>query len=135
MTTLWAWRHLLNPLGHPGTAWKLWSHKILRWALPLALLLVLAGSALLAPAHPWALALLAGGVAGIMVGGFGWIVAPRDETRSLPRLLAAPAFFLMSNVAVVHALGRALRGGSQSLWEPTRRTVAAPSAGEPASRG
>lgn len=135
MTTLWAWRHLLNPLAHPGTAWKLWSHKILRWALPLALLLVLAGSALLAPAHAWALALLAAGVAGIMVGGFGWIVAPRDETRSLPRLLAAPAFFLMSNVAVVHALGRALRGGSQSLWEPTRRTAAAPPAGEPASRG
>jgi len=120
MSTIWAWRRLLNPMRHPGFAWKLFSHKICRWAFPFALALTLVGLALLAPGHMWALGVL--GVAGLLgvLAVAGWMLS--REGTSLPFVLSIPAFVLMSNVAVVHALGRAVAGGSERLWEPTRRT-------------
>lgn len=119
MATLLAWRHLLNPVRDPAFAWKLWSHKICRWLLPLALLLILMGMAFLAPSHPLALLALVAGAAGMGAAGIGWLLGRED--REVPMLLSAPAFFLMSNLAVVQAAGRALRGGNQRVWEPTRR--------------
>lgn len=32
---MWHYARLLSPLHHPGYAWALWSHKILRWCSPL----------------------------------------------------------------------------------------------------
>jgi len=119
MSTLWAWRHLLNPMQHPVFAWKLFSHKICRWAFPFALTLILAGLAFLAPGHGWALGALAvAGLVGVLAV-VGWTLS--REGKSLPTMLSVPAFVLMSNVAVVHALSRAVAGGSERLWEPTRR--------------
>lgn len=119
MATLGTWRHLLNPFRVPAFAWKLFSHKVCRWATPLALLLVGTGLALLAPTHGWARGVLALAAVVVALGAVGWILSRRD--RPLPRLLAVTAFFVMSNVAVLHALMRALRGGSEPVWEPTRR--------------
>jgi len=132
MTTLWTWRHLLNPVRHPGFAWKLWSHKICRWALPFALLLILAGLALVAREEVLAWIPLAGGLALVLAGAVGWLVGVSGEGRPLPRILSAPAFFLLSNVAVVHALFRAMGSGSQQFWEPTRRTSDNPPSGRSA---
>jgi cellulose synthase/poly-beta-1,6-N-acetylglucosamine synthase-like glycosyltransferase len=124
MTTLWAWRHLMNPLRHPTFAWKLVSHKMCRWLVPVALLMLAGGLAVLAPWHAWAGGTLALGVAGVLVGGLGWWWGARGWT--LPGGMAGPAYFLMSNVAVLHALARATAGGgSERLWEPTRRERAA----------
>ncbi|CAN5705875.1 glycosyltransferase family 2 protein [soil metagenome] len=122
MTTLWTWRRLLNPVRHPGFAWKLWSHKVCRWALPFAILFIFAGLALVALEQALAWIPLAGGLGVVLLGALGWIVGVAGENRRLPRILSAPAFFLMSNVAVVHALFRAVGSGSQQFWEPTRRT-------------
>lgn len=119
MSTLWAWRHLMNPLRHPGFAWKLVSHKACRWALPFALVLMFAGLTILAFGHAWAGWALAGVALGLLLAVLGWILSGGD--RSLPKLLSIPAFLLMSNVAVVRALGRAVAGDSERLWEPTRR--------------
>jgi cellulose synthase/poly-beta-1,6-N-acetylglucosamine synthase-like glycosyltransferase len=119
MSTLWAWRHLMNPLRHPGFSWKLLSHKACRWALPFALALMLAGVAILALEQVWAGWALTGAALGLFLGVSGWILSGTD--RSLPKVLSIPAFLLMSNVAVVQAFGRAVAGGSERLWEPTRR--------------
>ncbi|TVP48875.1 MAG: glycosyltransferase [Gemmatimonadales bacterium] len=123
MTTLWTWRHLLNPLRHPGFAWKLWSHKICRWLLPVAILLIAAGLALVARQEALAWIPLAGGLGLVLAGATGWMVGWAGENGPLPRVLSTPAFFLMSNVAVVHAFFRAMGNGSQQFWEPTRRTT------------
>lgn len=122
MATLRAWRHLMNPLRYPGFAWKLVSHKVCRWLLPLALLLILIGTGLLAPSYLPATMALVVALAILALAGIGWRLG-RDG-RELPRFLSAPAFFLMSNLAVVRAAGRAWRGGNQRVWEPTRREVA-----------
>jgi glycosyltransferase involved in cell wall biosynthesis len=119
MSTLWAWRHLMNPLRHPGFSWKLLSHKACRWALPFALALMLAGLAILALEQVWAGWALTGAALGLFLGVLGWILSGSD--RSLPKVLSIPAFLLMSNLAVVQAFGRAVAGGSERLWEPTRR--------------
>jgi len=43
----WLYPKLLNPFRHPGVAWSLWSHKILRWLSPLFLFIWLFGSVVL----------------------------------------------------------------------------------------
>ena len=119
MAALLAWRHLLNPLRHPRFSWKLFSHKVCRWLLPVALLVILWGVVVLVPSHPSAAIALVAAVVLAAVGAVGWLLGRTG--RPLPRALSGPAFLLMSNLAVLHAMGRALRGGSERLWEPTRR--------------
>ena len=101
----WSRSQLLNPLRHPGYAFALWSHKILRWMSPLFLLLA-TGSALaltftepgivsLMAATPFALLLIMGalGAAGQRLPGAGM------------------AFnFLLANAAFLIGLLRALSG-------------------------
>ena len=120
MSTIWAWKHLMNPVRYPGFAWKLLSHKISRWLLPVALLLVGLGLALLTPSSTLAMWALVACAVAVFLGLIGWRLG-RNERR-LPMLLSVPAFFMMSNVAVIHALVRACGQGSEALWEPTRRS-------------
>jgi cellulose synthase/poly-beta-1,6-N-acetylglucosamine synthase-like glycosyltransferase len=40
----WSYPQLLNPFRHPGIAWALWSHKVLRWLSPVFMLMWLSGS-------------------------------------------------------------------------------------------
>jgi hypothetical protein len=44
----------------------------------------------------------------------------------MPRLLSLPAFGAAGIVAGLHAWVRFLRGSATPVWEPTRRTGAAP---------
>ncbi|TVP48876.1 MAG: glycosyltransferase [Gemmatimonadales bacterium] len=119
MVTLWALRDAMNPLRHPGFAWRLFSHKVVRWLMPLAVALVLAGLGLEAFDHAWALAVLLLVIGGI-AAGMAEILAAGSKAR-LPRALSIPFFFIFSNVAIVHGFFRALTGKSEGTWEPTRR--------------
>lgn len=121
METLYHMRELMNPLRHGAFAWMLLSHKVCRWAAPWAAAIGLIGVVMLAPAHPWALALTALGLVGAALGVIGWML----PGQRLPRLLALPAFLLAGNIAAMHAFLKALRGERAALWEPTRREVAA----------
>lgn len=120
METLFHMRHLLNPVRHGLFAWMLWSHKVCRWASAWSLPLAAAGIALLSLESHWALAAL-----GVLLLGLAWAVAGwrAASRRTLPRLLALPAYMLAGNIAALHALMRALRGDRDSTWEPTRRPV------------
>ncbi|CAN5705798.1 glycosyltransferase family 2 protein [soil metagenome] len=119
MATLWALRAVMHPLRHPGFAWRLFSHKVARWLMPVAVILVLGGLGLEAVDHPWArisLLLIVGGVA----AGMAEIFAAGSKA-GLPRVLSIPFFFIFSNVAIVHGFLRAIAGRSDETWEPTRR--------------
>jgi len=118
LTTLFYKRALLNPARYGLFAWMLFSHKLCRWLVPWASLLVLGSLAALAPAVPWArTALWAAGVLGGL-GGLGWLWT---ETKQMPRWLALPAYLVGGNIAVLRAWLRALGGEVAPVWEPTRR--------------
>jgi glycosyltransferase involved in cell wall biosynthesis len=114
-----AWkRTLLNPWRHGVFAWMLFSHKVCRWLMPWALVLLLAVLGAAARTTAWArVALAAGGVLGALAG-IGWLW---PERKRMPLLLALPAYVVAGNVAVLHAWLRVLAGGRTPLWEPTRR--------------
>lgn len=119
MSTLWALRAVLNPFRHPGFAWRLLSHKVARWFMPVAILLVVGGLGVEALEHGWARVVLVLLVVG-MAAGMAEIYAAGTK-GGLPRALSLPFFFVFSNVAIVHGFLRALAGRSDETWEPTRR--------------
>ena len=117
METLWYKRALLNPFRTGVYAWMLFSHKILRWALPWAAWRRSSRWARSRPLSPVALVLFG---AGVVV-----LASPRgmDSRRSapVPRVFSIPAFVVAGNLAAVVGLLRALRGDEDPTWEPTRR--------------
>lgn len=118
LVTLASKRALLNPLRSGAFAWMLFSHKVCRWLVPWAVLLLLAALGALAWTSGWARAALGGcGVVGVLAG-IGWCW---PEGARTPRLVALPAYLVAGNAAVLHAWLRVLTGRLAPVWEPTRR--------------
>lgn len=108
---------VLNPFRFGRFAFEVWSHKVMRWAVPWFLL-----GALLASA---ALAQQSTGYAALFALQLLLYVLP-PLARLFPRLLAVPAlrlwiFFVEVNAAIVHSTIRAIRGGAPASWEPSKR--------------
>ena len=120
LQTLWWKRRLLNPIRYGSFAWMLWSHKLIRWLVFLTAPLALVGLLMLSPASVvarWAVALA---VVGILLG----VIAMRAPAgRQLPRLITLCGFVLVTHLAGFVAWTKALRGESNSIWEPTRRAA------------
>jgi hypothetical protein len=115
----------LNPFRHGAFAWKLWSHKLCRWALPLAVLPAVLGLGLLASTHAWTLwvLLLIVGMGALSIVAANW---PDDRLIRawLPSgLIIGGLGALSANLAVVHSAWRFVYGHQDHVWEPTRRTV------------
>jgi glycosyltransferase involved in cell wall biosynthesis len=118
IATLVRFRKLLNPVYAGSFAWKLASHKVMRWLAPwwalaagIALATMLArsigGPALLA----FALAACA-----VLAGTAG-------RNNPVSRAFAPLAFAIAGNVAVMSALIAFVRGVNPPVWEPTRRSA------------
>lgn len=118
METLWYMRAVLNPFRFGRYSWMLFSHKVCRWLIPVATLLGGIGVGILGFHHLAAAGLAVLGLVVVALGFVGW---SWPEERSLPRILSIPAFALVSNLAVLHAWVRAIRGDQNPIWEPTRR--------------
>ena len=118
LQTLWFKRQLLNPVSHGAFAWMLFSHKLCRWlvslALPIATVALVIGSI---HSTAWRV-VLAAAVAGTLIGviGMRW---PAGRTE--PRLIRIAGFILASNVAGIVAWAEVLRNRDLAKWEPTRR--------------
>lgn len=116
-TDLWRHRAMLNPLRSGLFGLQLVSHKVMRYAVPLFLIviflssLVLAGGAL---AYRIVFALQLAGYAG---AACAWMLE-RIGVRS--RLLALPHYFVLANVASILAFLKFLRGERYARWEPIR---------------
>jgi len=133
LRTLWHKRALLHPRRHGLFAWMLWSHKLCRWLVPWAILVMTAALAVLAPQHWWAAATLVLGGAAALVTTIGWVWPEGDGERSgrpLPRVIALPAYAVSGNIAALHAWIRALGRQGTALWEPTRRGITNRPAGQ-----
>lgn len=105
----WTRSHLLNPLRHPGYAFALWSHKLLRWLSPLFLATASCCSmAQFIAAPSLASALIFAPFGGLFaLAGIGWISARRH--LQVPGTGAAYSF-LLANVAFLIGIWRAVTG-------------------------
>jgi cellulose synthase/poly-beta-1,6-N-acetylglucosamine synthase-like glycosyltransferase len=133
LQTLFHHRELLDPRRHGVFAFLLWSHKLLRWLAPFALVAsAMAVLALALSAEPWAMpwaALPAAGlVAGLALAAVGWWW----PGARVPRVASMAAFLVAGTVAGVVAWKRAVAGQRAPVWEPTPRAVTKPAL-EPSS--
>jgi len=131
LQTLYYKRHLLNPLRFGRFAWMLWSHKLLRWMLPLSVVTGGVGALLLTAELPALRPWLGGGVLVTAALGVAAWVWPGGGP---PRLVAVPGYLVWGIVAALHAWINAMRGDLSPSWEPTRREPAAQPLGAAGSR-
>ena len=131
---LWLHRAMMNPFRSGFYAIQLFSHKVLRYLVPLFLLTLLVCSFLLAWNSLFYSAILLAQVAFYAAAVAGWLIE-RSGFRAGP--LAIPHYFLLANVAAVIAFYKFLRGERFARWEPIRESTAtkSPQLETDASRG
>lgn len=116
INALVAERRFLNPFAEPLFAWQLWSHKLLRYASPYCLLVILVTSIILAGQPLYRLVLLAE-LALIGAGLTGFLLQLSAHRAGV---LSKPYYFLLTNVASIIATVRYLRGERMVTWNPLR---------------
>lgn len=128
---------LLNPARSGRFAWLLWSHKLIRWLVPWALVIGAAAIIVLAvatvraggdwrdprDAASWSALGVSALALGLGLAALGWWW---PGTRKPPRLTSMAAFFVSGTVAGIVAWVHALRDRRAPVWEPTPRAVSAP---------
>jgi hypothetical protein len=119
LNDLWQHRAMLNPFRSGFYAVQLFSHKVMRYLVPLFLLVALVTCGALAPTSfsyrlMFTLHMICYGcaLAGLLLERFG--------LRS--QLLAFPQYFVLTNVASVLALYKLARGERYRAWETDSRT-------------
>ena len=116
-TDLWRHRSLMNPLRGGFYAVELFSHKVMRYAVPLFLLVTLVSSLALARGS-WFYALAAAAQVGFYAAALaGWLT---EKAGLRVRLLALPQYFVLANLASVLAFWQFARGERYARWEPIR---------------
>lgn len=125
--TLFFHRQLLNPLRYGAFAWMLWSHKLIRWLVPWALLSGgVAFVALAVEALTWhaswpllGVAAIGATAGGLGLATLGWLSPPGRA----PKLAAMGAYFVSGSLAGLVAWKRALLDERAPVWEPTPRAL------------
>jgi cellulose synthase/poly-beta-1,6-N-acetylglucosamine synthase-like glycosyltransferase len=117
---LWQHRSLLSPR-HGFTSFALWSHKVLRWLTPQALLAALVANLLLAMDSWFYVALLLTQCAAYLFAALGLLgLAPKP----LRRPAQAAAHFVEMNAALLVGFFRFSRGAQGQAWSRTERVAA-----------
>lgn len=116
-TDLWRNRDMMNPFKSGFFAIELISHKVLRYAVPLILLVLLIISIPLAAGSVFFAFVLTLQAAFYLMALAGWLLE-RAGTRI--SLLAMPLYFVLANLASALAFYKFLRGEKYARWEPIR---------------
>jgi len=118
-------RELLDPRVHGFYSVQLWTHKLLRRLMAVPLLVIAIASPALWDAGPLYRLATLGQVATYGLGAAGLALGDRPAGRR--PWFALPAFFVLVNVASLHALYNLVTGQRIDRWVPARRTdLAAP---------
>jgi cellulose synthase/poly-beta-1,6-N-acetylglucosamine synthase-like glycosyltransferase len=119
-TDLWRHRHMMNPRRSGFYAAQLISHKVMRYLVPVFLLLMFAASAYLAPQSQLFAILLVAQSAFYILALLGWLL---ERLGWRTQVLALPYYFVLANLASVFAAYQFLRGERYASWEPIRAPV------------
>src|SRR5205807_1772752 len=117
LTDLWRHRAMMNPLRSGFYAVELFSHKVMRYAVPLFLFAILVSTTVLALNSRMYLALV-----GLQLGFYlsavaGWGCERMGVSHCL---LSLPHYFMLANLASVIAFHKFLNGQRYASWEPIR---------------
>lgn len=117
MTTLWVKRGLLNPLRYGRFAWVLFSHKVMRWLVPLFMLVALLANLALVGQPVYAVLFVT------QVAFYGFALLAWRQVAGIQEQIygKVPLYFVGANLAVGFAWVKFLTGVRQELWEPSRR--------------
>lgn len=116
-TDLWRHRAMMNPLRSRFFAIELLSHKVMRYLVPLFLMVLFVASAALSSQTLLYRICFAAQAAGYLCAAFAWLL---EQLGVRSRVLALPHYFVLTNVASVIALFQFLRGERYASWEPIR---------------
>lgn len=116
-TDLWRNRDMMNPFKSGFFAVELFSHKVLRYAVPLILFVAFIASIALAAQSLIYLLIFAVQLAFYLLAGLGWLIERSGRSASI---LAMPLYFVLANLASVVAFYKFLRGETYARWEPIR---------------
>ncbi|HAC34738.1 MAG TPA: glycosyl transferase [Gammaproteobacteria bacterium] len=110
-------RELLNPARYPLVAFQLWSHKIMRWAVPWFQIPLLITNLFIAHVNAFYALILTGHLLLLGAALIGSVVTPRPTNMALK----IPAFFMQVNIASAHAVIDYFRGQRMVTWSPSKR--------------
>ena len=114
---LWRNRGMLNPFTSGFFAIELISHKVMRYLVPLFLILILGCSAVLASRSTLFAVVL---VSQLGFYGAAGVSALLERSGLHIRLLAIPQYFVLGNLASMIAFYQFLRGERYVRWDPIR---------------
>jgi hypothetical protein len=117
----------LNPLRYPMFAWQLASHKVCRWLVPFAMVTAAISNALLvasleAQGADGARPIFYLVTLGLQLGFYVAAVVGLTGARAL----RIPAYFCLTNFAILAAWFRFARGERITTWKPSERLQALP---------
>jgi len=112
----WYVRRVFNPLRHPWFLLDLLSHRLLRWAVPVFLMIAFAANAALVGHWEYRVIFLAQ-AAFYLTAGIGYVLERRNVR--LPGLFI-PLYFCVVNLAPLLAVRALWRGRTTAVWETGR---------------
>lgn len=119
-TDLWRHRTIMNPFRSGFYAIQLISHKVMRYLVPLFLMLVFVTSAILASYSTFYALVLLAQILFLAAAAIAWAL---EKTGKSNRLLALPYYFVLTNLAALLAAHKFLTGERYARWEPIREPV------------
>ena len=114
---LWRNRELLNPLRTGFFAVELVSHKILRYVVPLFLILTFLAAGVAAFHSTFFLLTLALQIIFYLTALIGWLL---EKNGNKAGVLAIPLYFVLANSAALLGFYKFLSGERYARWEPIR---------------
>ncbi len=118
LETLFYHGRLLNPFKYGVFSVLLWSHKLIRWLVPWAVVACAVAVIPLADSAWWAEGGVLALVAGLGLAALGWWWPRQDR---VPKACSVAAYFVSGTMAGLLAWANAARGRRASLWNPTPR--------------
>jgi cellulose synthase/poly-beta-1,6-N-acetylglucosamine synthase-like glycosyltransferase len=113
----WYLRDFFRPLRHPWFCFQIFSHRLLRLAMPLLMVVLLGANVFLLDRAFFRLTLVAQ-LGFYAVALLGWAL---ERLGRPSRLLGVPYYFCAVNLAPVLAVRDILRGETRAVWETKRR--------------
>lgn len=130
-TDLWRNRAMMNPLRSGFYGVQLFSHKVMRYLVPLFLILVLVSSVVLAFDSLLFRLIVAGQVGVYGAAALAWAL---ERFGLHNRLLAIPQYFVIANLASLIAVYKFTTGERYARWEPIRDAAASGQASSASSQ-